>query len=108
MKPAINGTEEDFAEFEGSIATDYLENYPFYDDFWKAKAAKVDEITVPMLVCASFSDHGLHTMGSFRAFEKATVAAQVGVHASHRQVGRLLLAGGARDDQGLHGLFPEG
>jgi len=23
------------------------------------------------LVCASFSDHGLHTMGSFRAFEKA-------------------------------------
>ena len=24
-----------------------------------------------MLVCASFSDHGLHTMGSFRAFEKA-------------------------------------
>ena len=24
-----------------------------------------------MMVCASFSDHGLHTMGSFRAFEKA-------------------------------------
>ena len=23
------------------------------------------------MVCASFSDHGLHTMGSFRAFEKA-------------------------------------
>jgi putative CocE/NonD family hydrolase len=71
VKPAINGTEEDYAEFEGSIATDYLENHPFYDDFWKAKAAKLEEITVPMLVCASFSDHGLHTMGSFRAFEKA-------------------------------------
>lgn len=36
------------------------------------KAAKLEEITIPMLVCASFSDHGLHTMGSFRAFEKAT------------------------------------
>jgi putative CocE/NonD family hydrolase len=71
VKPAINGTEEDFAKFEGSIATDYLENHPFYDEFWKAKAAKLEEITVPMLVCASFSDHGLHTMGSFRAFEKA-------------------------------------
>jgi putative CocE/NonD family hydrolase len=71
VKPAINGTEEDFAEFEGSIATDYLKDHPFYDDFWKAKAAKLEEITIPMLVCASFSDHGLHTMGSFRAFEKA-------------------------------------
>ena len=71
VKPALNGTEEDYAKFDGSIATDYLKNHPFYDNFWKAKAAKLEEITVPMLVCASFSDHGLHTMGSFRAFEKA-------------------------------------
>jgi putative CocE/NonD family hydrolase len=71
VKPVINGTEEDFVKSEGSIPTDYLKNHPFYDDYWKAKAAKLEEITVPMLVCASFSDHGLHTMGSFRAFEKA-------------------------------------
>jgi len=71
VKPAINGTEEDFIKAEGCIATDYLEQHPFYDDFWKAKSAKLEEITVPMLVCASFSDHGLHTMGSFRGFEKA-------------------------------------
>ncbi len=58
-------------ESEGCIPTDYLKNHPLYDDFWKAKAAKLEEITVPMLVCASFSDHGLHTMGSFRAFIKA-------------------------------------
>ena len=56
---------------EGCLPLDYLKNHPFYDDYWKAKAAKLDEITVPMLICASFSDHGLHTMGSFRAFEKA-------------------------------------
>jgi len=71
VKPTINGSVEDFEKFEGSIPTDYLEYHPFYDDFWKEKAAKLDEITIPMLVCASFSDHGLHTMGSFRAFEKA-------------------------------------
>jgi len=71
VKPVINGTEEDFVKSEGNIATDYLQNHPFYDAFWKAKAPKLEEITVPMLVCASFSDHGLHTMGSFRAFEKA-------------------------------------
>jgi putative CocE/NonD family hydrolase len=71
VKPAINGTQEDFVESEGNIPTDYLKNHPLYDDFWKAKAAKLEEITIPMLVCASFSDHGLHTMGSFRAFIKA-------------------------------------
>jgi hypothetical protein len=72
VKPTINGTEQDFINAEGSIPTDYIKNHPFYDDYWKAKAAKLEEITVPMLVCASFSDHGLHTMGSFRAFEKAS------------------------------------
>ena len=71
VKPSMNGTEEDFVKADGSIPTDYLKKHPFYDDYWKAKAAKLDEISVPMLVCASFSDHCLHTMGSFRAFEKA-------------------------------------
>lgn len=71
VKPSINGTEEDFINSEECIPTDYLKKHPFYDDFWKDKAAKLEEITVPMLVCASFSDHGLHTVGSFRAFEKA-------------------------------------
>ena len=70
VKPSINGPEEDFVKSDGSIPTDYLKNHPFYDDYWKAKAAKLEEISVPMLVCASFSDHCLHTMGSFRAFEK--------------------------------------
>jgi uncharacterized protein len=71
VKPVIKGTEEDYIESEGSIPTSYLIHHPFYDDYWKAKAAKLEEITVPMLICASFSDHGLHTMGSFRVFEKA-------------------------------------
>ena len=71
VKTAINGTPEDFINVEGSIPTNFVEKHPFYDDFWKEKAAKLEEITVPMLVCSSFSDHGLHTMGSFRAFMKA-------------------------------------
>ena len=71
VKTAINGTPRDFVRAEGSIPTRFVESHPFYDDFWKEKAAKLEEITVPMLVCGSFSDHGLHTMGSFRAFMKA-------------------------------------
>jgi putative CocE/NonD family hydrolase len=53
---------------------DFLKRHPFYDDFWREKTAKLDEITIPMLICASFSDHGLHTVGSFRAFVKARSA----------------------------------
>ncbi|MEO0536439.1 MAG: CocE/NonD family hydrolase [Cyanobacteria bacterium P01_A01_bin.123] len=71
VKPALNGTQEDFVKSEGDIPTDYMKNHPLYDDFWQAKTAKLEEITVPMLVCGSFSDHELHTMGSFRAFMKA-------------------------------------
>jgi len=71
VKPAINGTEQDFVHSEGSIPTEFLDHHPFNDEFWQAKAAKLEQISVPMLVCASFSDHGLHTEGSFLAFTKA-------------------------------------
>jgi putative CocE/NonD family hydrolase len=35
---------------EGCIPTDFLKEHPLYDDWWKEKAAKLDEITIPMLV----------------------------------------------------------
>jgi len=71
VKPVINGSQKDFVESEGDIPTDWGDKHPLYDDFWKSKAAKLEEITIPMLVCGSFSCHSLHTMGSFRAFIKA-------------------------------------
>jgi putative CocE/NonD family hydrolase len=48
-----------------------LAKHPFYDEYWRKMAPKLDEIDVPMLVCASFSDHGLHTDGTFQAFMRA-------------------------------------
>ncbi len=48
-----------------------MEAHPFYDDYWREMAPKLDEIDLPMLVCASFSDHGLHTDGTFQAFLRA-------------------------------------
>lgn len=71
VKPALSGSPADFIKHNGSLPMDFLKQHPFYDDFWREKAAKLDRITIPMLVCASFSDHGLHTVGSFRAFEKS-------------------------------------
>ena len=71
VKGTINGDPARFIAAEGAKPTEFDREHPFYDDMWREKTAKLDEITVPMLVCASFSDHGLHTMGSFRAFERA-------------------------------------
>lgn len=42
------------------------------DEFWASRAAPIERIAVPMLVCASFSDHSLHTRGSFNAFARAS------------------------------------
>ncbi len=69
--PALTGSTEDFTRHNGGTPYQLFGQHPFYDDFWREKAAPLGEIDVPMLVCASFSDHGLHTTGSFRAFVEA-------------------------------------
>lgn len=70
VKPSLSGSWAEFVQHNGSLPMDFLRLHPFYDAFWREKTAKLDQITIPMLVCASFSDHGLHTVGSFRAFLK--------------------------------------
>ena len=72
VKEPLNNSLEDFLKVEEAIPPEMLEKHPFYDEYWKNKTAKLEEIRLPMLVCGSFSDHELHTMGSFRAFEKAS------------------------------------
>jgi predicted acyl esterase len=44
--------------------------HPEWDDSWASKTPALERIDVPALVCASFSDHGLHTRGSFEAFRR--------------------------------------
>lgn len=45
--------------------------HPLRDSWWEALTPDLEKITVPLLVCASFSDHNLHSQGSFRLFEQA-------------------------------------
>jgi uncharacterized protein len=71
VKPSLNATASEFVKHNGSLPLDFLNLHPLYDEFWREKAAKLDQITIPMLVCASFSDHAFHTEGSFRAFLQA-------------------------------------
>lgn len=48
------------------MAEDFLalrEAHPLDDAYWASKRAILENIEVPALVCASWSDHGLHTRG---------------------------------------------
>ena len=40
------------------------------DAYWASKRPVLENIEVPALICASWSDHGLHTRGSIEAFER--------------------------------------
>lgn len=55
------------------LAEDFLEEtaeHPLDDEFWAGKRPALHQIEVPALVCASWSDHGLHTRGSVIGFER--------------------------------------
>ena len=71
VKPTINCSEDEFIAIEGQLPHRMADTHPFYAAYWRAKNPDLASIDVPMLICASFSDQGLHTRGSFRAFREA-------------------------------------
>jgi len=44
--------------------------HPDYDQTWAAREPRLEDIRVPALICASFSDQNLHSRGSFQAFQR--------------------------------------
>ena len=44
--------------------------HPFLDAFWASKAPRLEEITAPAYVVASYSDQGLHTRGTLEGFKR--------------------------------------
>ncbi len=44
--------------------------HPLDDAWWAGKRPRLEAIDVPALVCASWSDHGLHTRGSLEGYER--------------------------------------
>ncbi|MEO1043683.1 MAG: CocE/NonD family hydrolase [Pseudomonadota bacterium] len=71
VKESLNDLDA-YIAMEGSIASEFIKHRPLYDEHWAKKTALLSDIKVPMLVCASFSDHELHSFGSARAFEEAS------------------------------------
>lgn len=48
-----------------------VQQHDLDDDFYRTHGPRLEDITVPMLVCGSFSDHLLHSRGSHEAFRRA-------------------------------------
>jgi predicted acyl esterase len=44
--------------------------HPFFDEYWERKAAQLERIKVPAYIVASWSDHGVHTRGTFEGFKR--------------------------------------
>ena len=44
--------------------------HPLDDELWASLRPTLEDITTPALVCASWSDHGMHTRGSVEGFER--------------------------------------
>ena len=43
---------------------------PLRDEWWRSLEPQLERITVPALICGSFSDNNLHSRGSFRGFQR--------------------------------------
>jgi len=55
------------------IAEDYpadAAKHPLDDEYWAGKRPDLRKIAVPILVCGTWTDHGLHSRGSFIGFEE--------------------------------------
>jgi predicted acyl esterase len=60
-------------ERAGRVTESFLERqlaHPEWDDFWVSRTPVLERIEVPALICASFSDQGLHSRGSFEGFRR--------------------------------------
>jgi hypothetical protein len=49
--------------------TEQQRRHPLRDAWWRGLVPALEHITVPALICGSFSDNNLHSRGSFRGWE---------------------------------------
>lgn len=59
------------ARLSGELAAE-RKAHPLRDGWWDALTPELAKITVPILVCTSFSDANLHSVGSMRAFQEVS------------------------------------
>jgi predicted acyl esterase len=62
------GTTFSLGRVEDMVAM--VEAHPLFDAYWETKAAPLEQIVAPAYVVASWSDHSLHTRGTFEGFKR--------------------------------------
>ncbi|MEL6343114.1 MAG: CocE/NonD family hydrolase, partial [Myxococcota bacterium] len=67
---SMNQPIEAFVSEEGSIPTAWRATHPTADEWVESKIPVLEKITLPTLLCATFSDQGVHTPGGFKAFQR--------------------------------------
>lgn len=68
---------------------DMQDRHPLRDEFWRSLVPDLSAITVPMLVCGSFSDNNLHSRGFAARLHAQQLDTCPALHPSWRQVGDL-------------------
>lgn len=80
-------TLPDTVHFEGSVANmavhsctgrqqredlvTMIQRYPVWNEYWEDKRAKIEKITVPAYIVASYSS-GIHSEGTLRGYEESS------------------------------------
>lgn len=54
----------------GDDVVEMSHQHPLDDDYWATMRPNLTAITVPALICTSWSDHGMHTRGSLEGFKQ--------------------------------------
>jgi uncharacterized protein len=55
---------------QGYRLSEQQRRHPLRDEWWRGLVPALQNITVPALICGSFSDNNLHSRGSFRGWER--------------------------------------
>ena len=63
-------TSVSFSRYPVEDLLEMKKQHPLFDEYWASKNAELSKITVPALVVASWSDHGLHNRGTLEGFNK--------------------------------------
>ncbi|MEM6931378.1 MAG: CocE/NonD family hydrolase, partial [Myxococcota bacterium] len=67
---AMNQPVSAFVEEEGSTTPEWRETHATADAWVESKVPALERIELPTLLCATFSDQGVHTPGGFKAFRR--------------------------------------
>ncbi len=65
-------------------------DHPLDDEYWQNKRPDLSKITVPALICAAWSDQGLHTRGSLEGYKTIASGYKMAFYTWQEKMGNIL------------------